>query len=153
MSMTTKYTITSGDTASVHKLFGILQKKKIDPLMVLLDISDWWGEMEIDTSAAVSLISHTVFDRHWQGPDKLKLTHMAHILVTYTEENITPCGTYEFTITYDNQQYHLSLVIVPGLGPTQWGRNWLEVIQLSWNRIHRIRAVKATPAVKVIIQR
>ena len=51
--------ITSGDTGSVHQIFRISQK--INPLMVLVDINDRWVEMEIDTGAAASLISRTVF--------------------------------------------------------------------------------------------
>ena len=68
-----------------------------------MGINDKWIEMEIDTGAAVSLISHTIFDWHWQGPDKPKLNHMAQKLVTYTGENITPCSTCEVTVTYDSQ--------------------------------------------------
>ena len=41
-----------------------LTKIKIDPIMVLVGINDRWVEMEIDTGAAVSLISRIVFDRH-----------------------------------------------------------------------------------------
>ena len=110
----------------MHKL--CISQKKLDPLMVLVGINDRWVEMEIDTGAAVSLISCNVFDTHWQGPNKQKLSHMVHKLITYARENITPCGTSEVTVTYDNQQYHLLLVVVPGSGPTLLGRNWLEVI-------------------------
>ena len=78
---------------------------------------------------------------------------MAQKLVTYTGENITPCGTCEVTETYDIQQYHQPLVAVPGLGPTLLGWKWLEVIQLSWNRIHQVKGVNATPVVEDIIQR
>ena len=59
------HSITSGDTASEHKVFPISQK--IDPLMV--SINDIWVEMQIDTGAVVSLNNHTIFDRHRQGHD------------------------------------------------------------------------------------
>ena len=78
---------------------------------------------------------------------------MAQKLVTYTVENIIPCGTCEVTVTYDNQQYHLPLVVVPGSGSTLLGKNWLEVIQLSWDRIHQLKAVNGTPSIENIIQR
>ena len=77
---------------------------------------------------------------------------LAQKLVTYTGENITPCGTCEVTLTYDNQKYHLLFVVEEGLGPILLGRNWLEIIQLSWNSIHQLKAVNATPAVEVIMQ-
>ena len=78
---------------------------------------------------------------------------MAQKLVIYTGENITPCSTCEVTVTYDNQHYHLPLEVVPGSGSTLLGKNWLEVIQLRWNRIHQLKAVNATLAVEDIIQR
>ena len=92
------HSFTSGDTASVRKLFRI-SRKKIDPLMVLVGINDRCVEMEIDTRATVSLVSHIVFDGHWQGPNKPKLSHKAQKLVTYTGENIHSC---EVTVIYDN---------------------------------------------------
>ena len=48
--------------------------------MVLVGINDRWVGMEIDTGAAVSLISRTVFDWHLLEPDKPKLCHMAQNL-------------------------------------------------------------------------
>ena len=43
--------------------------------------------------------------------------------------------------------------LLPGSGPTLLRRNWPEVFQLSWNRIHQLKAVNATPAGKDIVQR
>ena len=51
------------------------------------------------------------------------------------------------------QQYHPPLVVLPGSGPTLTGSNWLELIQLSWNRIHQLKAVNVTPTVENIILR
>ena len=55
--------------------------------MVIVGIEDRWVEMGIDTGMAVSLISLTLFDRHWQGPSKPKLSHMTQKLVTSRVEN------------------------------------------------------------------
>ena len=118
-----------------------------------MDINDRWVVMEIDKSATITLISRTVFDRHWQRPNKPKLSLIIQKLVTYTGENITPCSTCEITVIYDNQQHHLLLVVVPRSGPTLLGWKWLEVIDLSWNRIHQLKAVNVAPAVEDIIQR
>ena len=74
-------------------------------------------------------------------------------LVSYTGKNITPCSTCEVTIIYDKQQYHQSLVVVPGSGPTLLRKKWLDATQLSWNRIHQLKVVNSTTAVLDIIQR
>ena len=144
----TTHTLLLQETLPLCKISSVTKKKKkkkkeINPLMVLVGINDRWVEMEIDTGAAVSLISHTVLDRFWPGLDKPKLSpKLAQKLVTYTGEDMTPCDTCEVTVTYDNQWHHLPLVVIPGSGPTLLGRNWLEVIQLSWERIRQLKAVR-----------
>ena len=67
MSMTTTHSITSGVTTSEHTLFRISRKKNV-PQIVLVVINDRGVKMEIDTGAAVLLISRIVFDKHLQGP-------------------------------------------------------------------------------------
>ena len=94
-----------------------------------MGINDRWIEMEIGTGAAVSLISCIVFDRHRQEANKLKLSHMTQKLVTYTGE----MWSREVNVKYDN---------------TLLGRNWQDVMQLSWNRIHQLKAVNDTPTIK-----
>ena len=44
-------------------------------------------------------------------------------------------------------------MVVPGSGPTLLGRNWLEVIQLSWNRINQLKAINDTSTIVDIILR
>ena len=63
------HTITSGDTASVHKHFRISRKKRLTLLIVLVGINNSWVEMEIDTGAAVSLINRcTIRTNLLEGP-------------------------------------------------------------------------------------
>ena len=100
MNMTTILTLLLQKTVPQSTNSSTSHGKKYWPSN--MGINDRWVEMEIDTGAAVSLISRTIFDRRWQEPNKPKLGHIAQKLVTYTGENITPCGTCEVTVTYDN---------------------------------------------------
>ena len=52
---------------------------------------------------------------------------------------------------YDDRHFQLPLLVVPGEGPSLLGRNWLQVVQLNWRRIHQLRAVNANPAVEEIL--
>ena len=137
------HSITSGDITSVHKLFRISQKKTWPSNGI--GGHQWQMGRDGNWLRCCSIANQP--HHFWQtlsGPNNSKLSLMVQKLVTYTGENLTPCGTSKATITYDNQQYHLPLVVVPGSGPTLLGRNWLEVIQLHWNRIHHLKAVNAT---------
>jgi len=139
------------ESASIHRLFNLQGNGRIDPLMVLVGINGRNVEMEIDTGAAVSLISRAAFDNLWCEADKPTLRPMSQKLATYTGESITPCGRCQVSVEYNGRQYRLPLVVVPGAGPMLLGRNWLQVVQLSWKRIYQLKSVNATPAIEDII--
>ena len=42
-------------------------------------------------------------------------------------------------VTYGQQERCLPLVVVAGVGPSLFGRNWLHDIQLDWSNIHQVR--------------
>ncbi len=41
-------------------------------------------------------------------------------------------------VTYLQQTHRLSILVVPGNGPTLLGRDWLETIKLDWQSIHQL---------------
>ena len=117
----------------------------------MLNINGRQLEMEVDTGAAVSLISRSAYDSLWNGPDEPLLKSSPYRLTTYTGEIIQPCGTCDVSVDYDDRHFQLPLLVVPGEGPSLLGRNWLQVVQLNWRRIHQLRAVNANPAVEEIL--
>ena len=78
--------------------------------------------MEVDTGAAVSLMSQAVQERLF-----LQVTLQATTtnLQFYTGEAMKVVGKLPVTATYANQSKALTLNIVPGNGPTLLGREWL----------------------------
>ena len=77
--------------------------------------------MELDTGAAVSLIS----DRTHMFPC-IKLTRRNLHLKSYTGEPIAVLGELLVQVKYKQQHKHLALVVAAGFGPTLMGRNWLQ---------------------------
>ena len=48
-------------------------------------------------------------------------------------------GSTDVTVEYGEQQVMLPLVVVKGGGPSLFGRNWLEKVQLNWPAIYQVQ--------------
>ena len=78
--------------------------------------------MEIDTGAAVSLLSQS----KWQEfSPELVPTKTEVVLKTYTGECMDLVGEAEVEVRYHEQRRQLPLVIAAGSGPVLLGRDWL----------------------------
>ena len=102
------------------------------PMHVELLLNNKVVSMEIDTGAAVSLISeeklHDLFPE--TVPRETNVT-----LKTYTGERIDMVGEVDMAVQYGDQKKDLVLVVVAGSGPVLLGRNWLQEIRLDWKKI------------------
>ena len=99
--------------------------------------------MEIDTGAAVSLISErqqkVMFPNATLDKSRVELK-------TYTGERITVAGELKVQVRYGQQKRHLPLIIVAGDGPSLLGRNWLEHLRLDWKTVGTISSEPETDA-------
>ena len=97
--------------------------------------------MEVDTGAAVSLISAedktNLFPSCSLSPTTLTLS-------TYTGEAIPVLGQMVVEVSYNHFTGHLHLYVVGGKGPALMGRDWLRQIRLDWLAIHKATACTAT---------
>ena len=87
--------------------------------------------MEIDTGSSVSIISERTFDHILLTPSTSKLR-------TYTGDVMPVVGMADVDVEYKGQKECMSLLVVPGNGPSLLGRSWLRHIQLDWREVHRI---------------
>ena len=91
--------------------------------------------MEIDTGAALSLISEKTFKalgcQQELRPSNIKLH-------TYTKESINVLGFMEATVCYKGQNKTLNLYVVGGEGPSPLGRDWLTELQLDWRELYLV---------------
>ena len=78
--------------------------------------------MEIDTGAAVSLISETMYRKTWKECEAPPLQSTKTKLKTYTGEEVPVLGTIQVEVTHGFESKMLSLVIVEGEGPSLLGR-------------------------------
>ena len=74
--------------------------------------------MEVETGAAVSIISNTT---HKELFPRLKLNPSKLILKTYTDERMQIVGQLNVCVQYREQRKPLALVVVSGDGPSLSG--------------------------------
>ena len=101
-------------------------------MRVQLQINGIPLSMEIDTGAAVSIISEqtqrNLFPTATLQPARIKLR-------TYTGEPMPVLGEMIVDVTYQQNHYTLPLIVVEGNGPSLFGRNWLQHICLDWKSL------------------
>lgn len=84
--------------------------------------------MELDTGAAVSLISKELYDRQLHH---LPLCHTNIILTTYTGEMVSPEGVITVSVRMNKQKAKSPLYVIKGTSPPLFGREWLQKIQIE----------------------
>ena len=103
------------------------------PYIVNISINDAPLRMEIDTGAAVSLISKATCDSLWDTPPTLVPTNTR--LRTYSGQPLVVLGTLEATVKYEAQQVVHLILVVEGAGPNLLGRDLLSVLKLDWSAL------------------
>ena len=109
------------------------------PLKVTVNVNETRLPMEVDTGAAVSIISDATLKAMFPA---LKIYRSNLLLKTYTEEQIPLVGNIHVHVKYGSQEAKLVLVVIQGDGPTLLGHNWLKYIKLDWNKITAIHSTK-----------
>ena len=107
------------------------------PIQVKVQLDDCVVNMEVDTGAAMSLMSQTTFQGLWPGrslqPSQVHLR-------AYTKEPILVVGCCNVNVVYNGQSAQLPLLVVGGSGPTLLGRDWMSQIRLAWHQIHHVHS-------------
>ena len=127
--------ITNGAAESEYPLFTV-KTSNVAPIMISVEINGKEIHMELDTGAAVLLVSEDTFNQHWP---ELDLQDSNARLKTYSGECLEILGSVDVRVKYGEQQVTLPVVVVKGKGPSLFGRNWLEQVKLNWATIHKIQ--------------
>ena len=103
----------------------------VEPIMVPLTLNGQELQMEVDTGAALSIISDATRQSLYPR-EKLHPTQV--ILKTYTDDPLEVKGKLHMNVQYGDQREKLALVVVGGNGPSLLGCNWLKYIRLNWRK-------------------
>ena len=116
-----------------------ISSSKAHPLLATVTLNGVETQMEIDTGAAMSVISSVTYHNLWSSQDAPVLKLDNHVkLLTYTGEVVKTEGTISVRVTYKNQKKELDLLVVQGNGPSLMGRDWLNHIMLDWPHLHQL---------------
>ena len=102
--------------------------KSSNPITVVLDVNSRKVSMEVNTGAAVSVISEET--RALLFPN-IKVNDTSVILTTYTGEQMAVTGEVSVIVTYRQKNHLLTLCVIKGDGPTLLGRDWLYQLNLD----------------------
>ena len=116
-------------------------------LMITVDVEGVPLEMELDTGAAVSLVSMRTWEEKWNKP----LQKSSIVLTTYSGEKLKVLGQTETSVFYNGKEAVLPLVVVKGEGLSLFGRNWLEPIRLDWQNLKIDRVAAVTRALENLL--
>ena len=128
-----------------YSLFTLQTNSK--PIVVSVKVNKVVLDMEVDTGAALSVISEVTFKNNFSF---VKLDHCNIVLSTYTGQKLSVLGKFGTKVEYESKQYQLPLIVVKGNGPSLLGRNWLEHIKLNWVKIH---IIKNNASVDTVLQK
>nr|XP_050043718.1 uncharacterized protein K02A2.6-like [Dermacentor andersoni] len=108
------------------------RSQRSDPFTVPVNVDGVLLTMELDTGAAVSVISwrefQRLFPRKRLQPASLKLR-------TYTGAIVKPKGLAKVVVRHNDQCVELPLYVVDSTGPALLGREWLQDIRLDWKNL------------------
>ena len=127
------------------KQIFVVGTKSSDPIKVQLAIEQRSLSMEVDTGAAVSIMS---LEQQKTDLPNVVLKPSSIRLKTYTGERVQVIGEATVEVCYNQQKESLPLIVVAGGGPALLGRNWLRCIYLDWKTIGSLRATQTPAAVQ-----
>ena len=120
------------------------------PYQVQLTVNNKPVIMEVDTGAAVSLMSYKTYQKLFASVPLEKTTVK---LSTFTSESIPVVGQMTVDVRYGSQRGAHQLYIVKGSGPSLLGRDWLQSIRLNWASIKTLTTYNSQLTLHQVVQK
>ena len=127
------------DYPSEYTLYPVT-KPDAQPWQTSISVQDRNLLMEVDTGAAVTVISEATLNQVCGARSHSRLQPSTVKLRTYTGEEIPVVGGLTVKVQCREQVEQLPLVVVAGDGPSLLGRDWLAKLKLDWSTIFSMHA-------------
>ena len=125
-------------------------KGVVKPYMAIVEVNGKPLKMEVDTGAAVTLISQSTQKALFPNTVLQEPTMKLH---TYTTEPIKVVGQMKVTVRHKDYQGEQVMYVVKGDGPSLLGRSWLSNIRLDWAKIKSIHLQDIKTAVDQLLEK
>ena len=99
--------------------------------------------MELDTGAAYSVITQITYQRIAQQKGVSDLEPSDLKLRSYSGQLIKVLGQLPVVVTHGEKQYELYVLVVDGEGPDLLGRDWMDVLKVTFS-VGEVHTVKYT---------
>uniref|UniRef100_A0A3Q2EGN4 Gypsy retrotransposon integrase-like protein 1 n=1 Tax=Cyprinodon variegatus TaxID=28743 RepID=A0A3Q2EGN4_CYPVA len=107
----------------------------VKPYYVYVSVNGSRVKMELDTGAAVSVISENLYKRRFKS---VKLSPANCVLKTYSQESLQLMGKFVAKVKCHETTKKLELLVVKGRGPALMGRDWISQLKLDWSQVNRV---------------
>ena len=111
-----------------NPMYKVNKKQSSRPITVTLNVNRQKLQMEVDTGAAISVISEFTKNKLFPG---VYLNETPVMLTTYTGEQMAVVGEISITVRYEQHNHCLTLCIIIGRCPCLLGRDWLYQLRLD----------------------
>ena len=119
---------TPGD--GTYSLFAV-RNQRCDPILRDVCINQVPLKMELDTGAAVSVITQRTYQKIAQQNHFQPLQHSDLKLKSYSGETIPVLGQVPVVVKHRQQECELFVHVVDGEGPDLMGRDWLRDLKVN----------------------
>ena len=115
-----------------HETIFCIKETNTHSLHVEIELNNELVPFEVDTRAAVTIMSHSSFKQYLL---QVKLVNVEVALQTYTAEPMQVLGEGTVQVKYGDYCGTLKVYVVNGTGPNLMGLNWLQHIHLDWKSL------------------
>lgn len=111
----------------------------VPPITQILLVNEYPVKFEIDTGCSVTVVSQREYGKMEAKKNLSELKTSTLSLKTYTGQSVPVLGTTKVKVKHKGLTKELTAVVVAGSGPNLWGRSWLTELELSWEKVSKLK--------------
>ncbi|KAL5486601.1 hypothetical protein EMCRGX_G019103 [Ephydatia muelleri] len=130
--------------SKVHSLYNFSSSSN-KLFRVTLQVNGVNLPMEIDTGAAVSILSEATYKSTWSASSRPPMAYSNIVLRTYSGHKLHVLGKVGVNVSFQGKTAKLDLIVVSNEGPTLLGRDWLAALDMDINsNIHNVHSIHSS---------
>ncbi|KAL5491807.1 hypothetical protein EMCRGX_G017171 [Ephydatia muelleri] len=127
--------------SKVHSLYNFSSSSN----KLFLQVNGVNLPMEIDTGAAVSILSEATYKSTWSASSRPPLAYSNIVLRAYSGHKLHVLGKVGVNVSFQGKTAKLDLIVVSNEGPTLLGRDWLAALGMDINsNIHNVHSIHSS---------
>ena len=152
---TTNYITNTGGSDSDSESYDMftLSSDGTSPFRVDVLLNGVPVQMELDTSASLTIINETTYNQVQQQSSVPQLQPTHHVLKSYSGHSIQLLGHLDITVRHGGTQVNLPVHVVVGGGPNLMGRDWLSHFDVDLKGLQSINSVTTDQQLSELLEK